>query len=58
MNERQRRVFEVDRRMELKLRLVAKRAGITDAAGGTGPLSTELPGRDLVTRLIERVRRL
>ena len=57
MNERQRRVFEVDRRIELKLRLVAKRAGVADAVG-TGPLSAELPERDLVTRLIERVRRL
>jgi hypothetical protein len=58
MNERQRRMFEVDRRMELKLRLVAKRAGIADSGSGTGPLNAELPERDLVTRLIERVRRL
>jgi hypothetical protein len=57
MNDRQRRMFEVDRRMELRLRLVAKRAN-TGEAGGTSPLSPVLPERDLVTRLIEKVRRL
>ena len=58
MNDRQRRMFEVDRRMELRLRLVAKRAGISDTGGGTSPLHAEFPERDLVARLIERVRRL
>jgi hypothetical protein len=58
MNERQKRMFEVDRRMELRMRLVAKRAGNGDTDGGTSPLSPVMPERDLVTRLIERVRRL
>ena len=57
MNEKQRRVFEVDRRMELRLRLVAKQAELGDASG-TSPLNHELPERDLVSRLIARVRRL
>jgi hypothetical protein len=53
-----RRVFEVDRRMELKMRLAAKKAA---AQGQTGELPMELggyPERQIVTRLIERVRRL
>ncbi len=53
-----RRVFEVDRRMELKMRLAAKKLG---APGQTGGLSLELeglPDRQVVARLIERVRRL
>jgi hypothetical protein len=57
MNEKQRRVFEVDRRMELRLRLVAKQAELGDSSG-TSPLNPELPERDLVSRLIARVRRL
>ncbi len=53
-----RRVFEVDRRMELKMRLAAKKAV---AQGQTGELVLEVSGapeRQLVARLIERVRRL
>lgn len=52
------RLFEVDRRMELKMRLAAKRAA--------GPLRTEglfsefavLQDREIVDRLIDKVRRL
>jgi hypothetical protein len=58
MNEKQRRIFEVDRRMELRMRLVAKQAEIGEAAGGTSPLNPELPEREVVSRLIARVRRL
>ncbi len=53
-----RRVFEVDRRMELKMRLAAKKVV---AQGQTGELTLEIsaaPERQLVARLIERVRRL
>ncbi len=57
MNAKQKRLFEADRRMELKLRLLAKRAGSEDLAE-TGPLAADLPERELVTRLIERVRKL
>jgi hypothetical protein len=57
MNAKQKRLFEADRRMELKLRLLAKRVGSEDLVE-TGPLATELPERELVTRLIERVRKL
>jgi hypothetical protein len=57
MNAKQRRLFEIDRRMELKLRLSAKRAE-SGQLTELGPLSPDFPERELVTRLIERVRRL
>lgn len=50
------RLFEADRRMELKLRLAAKRAG--DAGG---PETLDLagrPDRETLDRLIVRVRQL
>jgi len=56
MNAKQKRLFEIDRRMELKMRLSAKRAA--EAGTELGPLSPDFPERELVTRLIERVRRL
>lgn len=52
-----RRVFEADRRMELKMRLAAKKA----TQGQTGELPMDLggyPERQIVAKLIERVRRL
>jgi hypothetical protein len=54
----ERRLFEVDRRMELRLRLAAKRAAepLSAAAGGSLPIL--LPDEDLLGRLIEKVRRL
>jgi hypothetical protein len=57
MNAKQKRLFETDRRMELKLRLAAKRAE-QDSLPGTGPLSAEVPERDTLARLIDRVRQL
>ena len=57
MNTKQKRLFETDRRMELKLRLMAKRAG-TEELADTGPLALNIPERELVRRLIERVRQL
>ena len=57
MDLRQKRLFETDRHMELKLRLSAKRAG-TEELEETGPLALDLPERELVKRLIERVRNL
>jgi hypothetical protein len=57
MNAIQKRLFEIDRRMELKMRLSVKRAVWGDLPG-TGPLSLDAPGHELLSRLIERVRRL
>ncbi|OGO10439.1 MAG: hypothetical protein A2Y93_04865 [Chloroflexi bacterium RBG_13_68_17] len=53
-----RRVFEVDRRMELRLRLAAKRAQEPMPAAATGTLEYLVPDVDLLGRLIEKVRRL
>lgn len=57
MNAKQKRVFEIDRRMELKLRLSAKRAGEAELPE-TGPLVPTVPGQEILSRLIDRVRRL
>lgn len=57
MNAKQKRLFEIDRRMELKMRLTAKKAGTGDLPD-TGPLNPDAPEQELVSRLIERVRRL
>jgi hypothetical protein len=57
MNAKQKRIFETDRRMELKMRLSAKRAEAGDLPE-TGPLSPDAPGHEVLSRLIERVRRL
>ena len=53
-----RRVFEVDRRMELRLRLAAKRAQEPLPAGPVGTLQFMFPEEDLLDRLIEKVRQL
>lgn len=57
MNAKQKRLFEIDRRMELKLRLSAKKAVAADLPE-TGPLSLDAPGQEVLSRLIDRVRRL
>jgi hypothetical protein len=57
MNAKQKRIFETDRHMELKMRLSAKRAEAGDLPG-TGPLSPDNPPPELLSRLIERVRKL
>jgi hypothetical protein len=57
MNAKQKRIFETDRHMELKLRLSVKRAVAADLPE-TGPLSPEIPEPEILSRLIERVRRL
>ena len=51
------RVFEVDRRMELRLRLAAKKTGVQKPLVATG-YASEVSKREVVERIIERVRRL
>lgn len=58
MAKKKKRLFEYDRRMELRLRLAAKRAGEPLLSGNQGGLLIELPEKDLLDRLIDRVRRL
>jgi|MudIll2142460700_1097286.scaffolds.fasta_scaffold1294562_2 hypothetical protein len=55
---KEKRLFELDRRMELKLRLAAKKANNQGQTGGLGLDLEGLPERQVVTRLIEKVRRL
>jgi hypothetical protein len=51
-------LFESDRRMELRLRLAAKRAADATPVTAMGRLEYLMPDDDLLGRLIERVRRL
>jgi hypothetical protein len=61
MNQSKQRLFEADRRMELKLRLAAKRAAAIPAEPANGAYALfELPDlpHGKLLRLIERVRKL
>ncbi len=58
MAKKKKGVFEADRKMELRMRLAAKRAASGDRAGIPSYLSVELPERDLLGRIIARVRTL
>jgi hypothetical protein len=57
-NAIQRRLFEADRRMELKLRLAAKRAARPGREIGVPLDFVELPEKDVLARLIDKVRRM
>jgi hypothetical protein len=52
------RVFEIDRRMELRLRLAAKRAKTMEKSPLIPLYNLGTPEREVVHRIIERVRRL
>lgn len=54
----ERRLFEVDRRMELKMRLAAKRAGQASRQQVLPLDFAALPEREVVERLLDRVRSL
>lgn len=57
MNTKQRKVFETDRKMELRLRLALKR--VDDAVRYSSPeLPADVPERETLVRLIDRVRQL
>ncbi|MEE9507659.1 MAG: hypothetical protein V3V44_00090 [Anaerolineales bacterium] len=58
MNAKNRKVFETDRRMELRLRLAAKKARVASEPVMIPQYATRIPERELVTRIIERVRTL
>lgn len=58
MAKKKKGVFEADRRMELRMRLAVKRARDGDRAGLPTYLNVELPERDLLGRIIARVRTL
>jgi hypothetical protein len=52
------RMFEQDRKMELRLRLAAKKAATREPLMPVPQLVSELPEPEVVVRLINRVRRL
>ncbi len=58
MAKKKQGVFEADRRMELRMRLAAKRAGDGNYRSGEGSIPIEIPKADTLNRLIERVERI
>jgi hypothetical protein len=52
------RMFEQDRKMELRMRLAAKKAATRELPSSVIPLVSEMPEPEVVVRLINRVRRL
>lgn len=58
MAKNNRRMFEQDRKMELRLRLAAKKAAAKEPMAPVAPLVSERPEPEVVVRLINRVRRL
>jgi hypothetical protein len=53
-----RKVFETDRRMELRVRLAVKRAQEPMAAAAMGSIEALAPDEGLLSRLIERLQQL
>jgi hypothetical protein len=58
MAKKDKGVFEADRRMELRLRLAAKRAGDGNFRSGDSVIPFKIPKAETLTRLIERVERI
>ena len=58
MSKSRKRVFEVDRRMELRLRLAAKKAESNKKEAFVPLYTSGISEREVVHRIIERVRRL
>jgi hypothetical protein len=58
MAKKQKGVFEADRKMELRLRLAAKRAAQNKLPAEQKPLAVEIPEIDTVSKLISKVQAL
>ena len=58
MAKKTKQVFKMDRRMQLRLRLAAKRAGGQGQSSSIAMPYYDFPERELLDRIIERVRRL
>lgn len=58
MAKKQKGVFEADRKMELRLRLAAKRAAQTGRSSELRALVIEIPEAETVSRLINKVQAL
>jgi hypothetical protein len=58
MSVSRKRLFEVDRRMELRLRLAAKNAGRKEKEAFVPLYASGVVEREVVYRIIEKVRKL
>lgn len=58
MANKKKGVFEADRRMELRMRLAAKKVAQLAFAGPQENLPLEIPELELLNRIIDRVRHL
>ncbi len=58
MAKKRKGIFEADRRMELRLRLAAKKAVEPAYAGGSRSLRIDAPEKVVLDRIIDRVREL
>lgn len=58
MARKTKQVFKIDRRMQLRLRLAAKRAGGQGQSSSITMPYYDFPERELLDKIIERVRRL
>lgn len=58
MAKKKKGIFEADRRMELRLRLAAKRAGDGSYRSDAGVIPFDIPKAETLNRLIERVERI
>jgi hypothetical protein len=58
MSKVKRKIFETDRRMELRLRLAAKQIGIERSQGSLSEILMRPPEPEVLDRLIQRVRSL
>ncbi|MCJ7568195.1 MAG: hypothetical protein MUO58_11715 [Anaerolineales bacterium] len=58
MAKKKKGIFEADRRMELRMRLAAKKATQFAYAGPKENLPIEIPELELLNRIIDRVRHL
>jgi len=58
MAKKEKGVFEADRRMELRMRLAAKRAVDVRYRSGDAVITIEIPRAETLNRLIERVEQI
>jgi len=58
MAKKDKGVFEADRRMELRMRLAAKRAVDVRYRSGDTVITIEIPRAETLNRLIERVEQI
>jgi hypothetical protein len=58
MKKQMRKIFEADRKMELRVRIAAKRAQTMPERALVRNYAMNTPEREIVSRIIKRVRKL